>query len=226
MMEEVPIMAIEDVEFRKNNSILYDEVIAHRLGLLPLTTDLKSYTLPAECKCEGKGCARCSLTFTLKSRGPGLILASELSSKDPKIKPVFPDMPIVKLLKGQDIELEATAVLGRGKIHTKWSPCRAWFSHNAKITVNNKSTKLEEHREKYPPQIFNQSNEIDKNLIIDFNLIDAVDGICDDVVSVEYENDAYIFNIESWQQLSCKEIAVTAVDVFQQRLDELMANLQ
>ena len=59
IVEEVPTMAIEEVEFRKNNSILYDEIIAHRLGLLPLTTDLKSYTISSECKCEGKGCARC-----------------------------------------------------------------------------------------------------------------------------------------------------------------------
>src|SRR3989344_4066327 len=48
ILEKVPAMAIEDVEFRKNGSILYDEMIAHRLGLIPLSTDLKSYNLPQE----------------------------------------------------------------------------------------------------------------------------------------------------------------------------------
>ncbi len=65
MTEEVPTMAIEDVEFRKNNSILYDEIIAHRLGLVPLKTDLKSYNLPEKCKCKGEGCARFQLTVPI-----------------------------------------------------------------------------------------------------------------------------------------------------------------
>src|SRR3989339_2182422 len=88
ILEEVPVMAIEDVEFRKNSSILYDEMIAHRLGLLPLSTDLKSYNLPSECKCEGKGCARCQLKLTLKSKGLGMVYASEMHTRDAEIKPV------------------------------------------------------------------------------------------------------------------------------------------
>ena len=102
MIDEVPTMAIEDVEFIKNNSILYDEIIAHRLGLIPLTTDLKSYNLPEKCKCNGEGCARCQVKITLKaSKGSGMIYASELKSKDSAIKTVYPKMPIVQLLKGQ-----------------------------------------------------------------------------------------------------------------------------
>ena len=49
IINKVPVMAIEDVEFRKNSSVLYDEIVAHRLGLVPLATDLKTYDLPAEC---------------------------------------------------------------------------------------------------------------------------------------------------------------------------------
>lgn len=119
---EVPVMAIEDVEFRKNSSILYDEVLAHRLGLIPLTTDLKSYDLPEECKCKGAGCASCQVKLTLKATGPGIVYSSDLKSKDPAIKPVHNKIPIVKLLEGQEIELEATAILGQGKVHSKWCP--------------------------------------------------------------------------------------------------------
>src|SRR4030065_2948598 len=64
-MYEVPTLAIEDVLFAKNSSALYDEIIAHRLGLIPLKTDLKSYTLPEECTCKGKLCAKCSIKLTL-----------------------------------------------------------------------------------------------------------------------------------------------------------------
>ena len=85
MMEEVPVMAIEDVEFKKNSSVLYDEIIAHRLGLLPLSTDFKSYTLPEKCSCKGEGCARCQLKLTLKGKGPGTVYASDIKTKDPKV---------------------------------------------------------------------------------------------------------------------------------------------
>ncbi|MBW2997208.1 DNA-directed RNA polymerase subunit D, partial [Candidatus Woesearchaeota archaeon] len=100
IIDEVPTMAIEDVEFRKNSSVLYDEIIAHRMGLIPLATDLKSYSMPAECTCKGEGCSKCQLQMTLKAKGPGYVYASDMKSNDPKVVPVEPKIPIVKLIKG------------------------------------------------------------------------------------------------------------------------------
>ena len=114
IMEEVPVMAIDEVTFVKNTSALYDEIIAHRLGLLPLTTDLKGYEFKENCKCKGKGCARCQLKFILEAKGPCIVYAENLKSKDSKITPVYPKMPIVKLLKGQTLQIEAIARLGKG----------------------------------------------------------------------------------------------------------------
>lgn len=123
----VPTMAIEYVDFVRNSSALYDEIIAHRLGLIPLKTDLKGYKMPNECKCKGKGCSVCQVRFTLNEKGPKMIYSGDLKSKDPNITPVYKDIPIVKLLEGQELKLSAIAVLGVGKEHSKWSPCFMFY---------------------------------------------------------------------------------------------------
>lgn len=127
IISSVPTMAIDEVEIRKNSSAMYDEMLAHRLGLLVLKTDLNSYNLPEECSCGGVGCAKCTVVMTLSAKGPGYVYASQLKSKDPKIKPVYENTPITYLEEGQEIELEAYARLGRGSQHAKWSPAHVWY---------------------------------------------------------------------------------------------------
>jgi DNA-directed RNA polymerase subunit D len=70
MLGEVPVMAIEDVEIRKNSSAIYDEVIAQRFGLLPLTTDLDSYELPTSEEDIKEKKAKCTVQLTVKEKGP------------------------------------------------------------------------------------------------------------------------------------------------------------
>jgi DNA-directed RNA polymerase subunit D len=65
MISQVPTMAIDEINFFANNSALYDEVLAHRIGLIPLITDLKIYNLKENCKCKEKGCPVCQTTITL-----------------------------------------------------------------------------------------------------------------------------------------------------------------
>ncbi|MBT5271964.1 DNA-directed RNA polymerase subunit D [Candidatus Woesearchaeota archaeon] len=226
MINKVPTMAIEDVEFRKNSSALYDEVIAHRLGLVPLTTDLKSYNLPKDCKCKGVGCSQCQLKITLKVKGPKTVYASDFKSKDPNVKPAFPKMPIVKLLKDQELEFVALAIMGVGKEHIKWAPCLAYYTCAPNITVNNSSSKFEEFKNKYPEQIFDGKGKINKQKILDLNLVDACDGICEDIVKIEYSNDTFNFHIESWGQLSCKEITAESVKVFNKALNDFSDKLK
>ena len=226
MVNRVPVMAIEDIEFKKNSSALYDEIVAHRLGLIPLKTDLKSYNLPAACKCENKGCAQCQAKFTLKTKGPCTVYAEDLKAKDPEIVPVHDKIPIVKLAKGQELELEATAVLGMGKSHVKWSPCHVWYTYEPLIEVNNDSAQFEQHKALYPPQIFDKKGKIDKKLIIDNNLVDACDGVCEDVVKVTYNQENIIFNVESWGQLDVKTIVKRALAYFNTTLDELASHVK
>ena len=87
---EVPILAIDSVEFYKNDSALYDEILAHRLGLLPLRTS-KTFTQREKCTCKGKGCIKCTLSFKLKAKGPKMVYAGDLKGKGAEM--IYPEMP-------------------------------------------------------------------------------------------------------------------------------------
>lgn len=219
IINRTPTIAIEDVEIKTNNSALYDEVLAHRLGLLPLKTDLSSYNEKSKCNCKGEGCAQCEVKLTLKAQGPGTIYASELKSQDPKIVPVYPEMPIVKLQKEQEIELVATGVVGMGKDHNKWAPGHVWYTYKPSFTINQSSPKFEEVKDRFPPQIF-KNGKIDKNLINTPELVDACEGVCDEVLKVEYDDKSFIFHVESWGQLTPKDMVKEAIEVFNGMIDD------
>ena len=116
--ESVPVLAVDTVEFTKNDSVLYDEIIAHRIGLIPLKTNIKSFKLREDCSCEDKECNKCMVKLKLSVKG------KEVSSKDMKSTGVeIPfDMPITKLTQEQELEFVAEAKLGVGKEHAKFIP--------------------------------------------------------------------------------------------------------
>lgn len=120
MMTYVPSMAVDSITVYENTSPLYEEMIAQRIGLVPLGTDLKTYSLREECKCKGKGCARCQATFILEKSGPGFAYSGDMKARDPKTKPVFDKIPIVKLGEGQKLKMEMTARLGFMTEHAKF----------------------------------------------------------------------------------------------------------
>lgn len=226
IIEAVPTMAIDEVELIKNSSSLYDEMIAHRLCLIPIKTDLKSYNLKEECKCKGEGCAKCTLKLTLKAKGPCTVYSDDLKSQDPKVKPAIAKIPIVKLLKDQDLELIATAKLGTGKEHVKYSPGLAWYEYKPKIEkINDKHPDLEKYREKYPSQIF-KDGKIDKKKIEEENLYDACEGINDDIIKITRDETTIIFNIEPWGQLKPTEILSKAAEKFKEKLRELIEKIK
>ncbi|MCD5409211.1 MAG: DNA-directed RNA polymerase subunit D, partial [Methanocellales archaeon] len=136
MIAEVPSLAIDDVNIYENTSVLFDEMLALRLGLIPLTSDLESYVSPPECSCEG-GCPRCQVSITLSVEGPKTVYSNELKSADPKVAPVDDNTPIIELKKGQKVVLEAIARLDRGKTHAKWQPAIACsYKNMPTITIS------------------------------------------------------------------------------------------
>ena len=125
-LAEVPSMAIDDVVILENSSVLYDEILAHRLGMVPIKTDLERYILPEKCDCGSPlGCHKCRVLFVLDAKGRekvSTVNSGDLVSEDREIRPVSESIPLVKLAVGQSVKLEAYARLGRGKEHAKWQP--------------------------------------------------------------------------------------------------------
>lgn len=219
VVNEVPTMAIDRASVSKNSSALYDEMLVHRLGLVPFTTDLKSYTLPSECKCKGKGCSLCQLTMILKVKGPCNVYASDIKTDDAKVKPVYENILIVKLLKDQEIDLEAVAILGKGKEHMKFSPGLLYYKSYPQIKVLQQKDGKKIY-ESCPRKVFKL--EGDKVKVVDEKeciLCNACTAVSKNIEVTGSDND-FIVTLESWGQLKPKDILNEAVKIYDDKLGE------
>ena len=120
-MVNVPKIAIEDVNIMRNDSAMFNEVLAHRLGLTPLVSNMdaiEGLPLPGDDDYEENN----SVMFSLKEEGPKVVYSKDLISSDSKIKPVYDTIPLVKLKEGEKLNIEAVAKVGYGKEHAKWMP--------------------------------------------------------------------------------------------------------
>jgi len=128
-ISEVPTLAIDDVVILENSSVMHDEAIAHRVGLIPLRTDLNRFVMPHDCDCKSTlGCSKCRVLLVLDSEAnekTKVVTSGELLSEDELVKPVSRDIPIIALAPNQKLKFEAYARLGVGKDHAKWQPTSA-----------------------------------------------------------------------------------------------------
>ncbi|MCB9358659.1 DNA-directed RNA polymerase subunit D [Candidatus Woesearchaeota archaeon] len=224
----VPIMAIEDVEIRKNSSVLYDEALAHRLGLIPLKTDLKNYEMIKSPEDIEK--LKCSVKLTLKAKGPKIVYSGDMKSADPAVVPVHEGIPIVKLMKGQEVELEATAILGLGRDHMKWSPGIVFYKNRPVVNVKGKAD-IDKLKEKLPEdsplKISAGKVTLDDAKAAISPYLDAFVG--EEIVpgvEVTMEENNFILTVESFGQLSPKDMMTTSIDALKERLNDLASQLK
>jgi DNA-directed RNA polymerase subunit D len=128
-ISEVATLAIDDVVILENSSVMHDEALAHRLGLIPLRTDPGRFVMPHECDCKSTlGCSKCRVLLVLNAEAKEKTVAvtsGELVSEDDKVIPVSKEIPLIVLAPNQKLKFEAYARLGVGKDHAKWQPTSA-----------------------------------------------------------------------------------------------------
>lgn len=101
-VNQIPVLAVDEIEISKNDSPLYDETIAHRIGLIPLKNENKT---------KGK--------LKLNVKKEGIIYSEELKGD---VKVIYDKIPITLLDKNQELELVANVKIGKGSEHSKFSP--------------------------------------------------------------------------------------------------------
>jgi DNA-directed RNA polymerase subunit D len=206
-VSEIPVLAIDEVDFYKNDSALYDQIIAHRLGLVPL----KNQKLKKDDVMQLK----------LSAIGPKEVLSGELGDDV-----VFSKMPIVILDKEQELELVARARTGIGREHAKFTPGLVFYRIMPKITIAKEGEKYANLAETYP-KIFSFENgklKVRENGEVNCDLDQ------DDVAKYEgikiTPSEKITFVIESYGQMDSKEIFLDAVKALRNNLSELSKGLK
>jgi DNA-directed RNA polymerase subunit D len=221
IVEEVPTLAVEDLEIKDNSTALYDEMIGLRLGLTPIKTDLKSYRLPENEDEITEKSARCTLQIKLKASRKGYVYAEDAQSSDPECTFVYPKMPITKLLAKQKIDIQMTAVMGQGKDHIKWAPGWAFFKKEPVVNVG-KIKSPEKLQEVCTDGVFTikgSSVTLNKDKVNGSKLLEFYAGL-EEGITVDYTNN-FIFTLEGWGQLNCKEMLIQSAEILVTKADEM-----
>lgn len=241
IIAEVPTLAIDEVIFSENTSVFWDEMIAHRLGLIPLKVDPELYDALRECY-ENKG-NDCQVVFTLTEEAlerPKTVVSGHLRfegiegilpvKEGMSVEPVSKLIPIAKLAKGQKITLTAIAKMGVGKEHAKWQPVSAvGYKYKPVVRILKKDVP-EDLAEKIintcPRRVFGYNNGRLTVLNADAcSLCHECSEKFPDLVDVEGDSSAIIMTIESLGGLPPSKIVDVALDVLERRLSAFYSKI-
>lgn len=252
LISDIPKMAIGNVEFhlgpirdehgKEYESVtpLFDEIIAHRLGLIPIPTEIGLFNYRGECSCGGEGCPNCTIMFSLNKKGPSeddsadtiTVYSTDLQLVKQKIEGVSEKkytekfeikekIPIVKLNRNQALLLYATAELGTGRQHAKWQVAHAiGFRYYPMIEIDDKKCDAGGSCIKNCPRDVLKKEK--KNIVVenleDCTLCKACEEACSlGAVKVTADDSKFIFQFET-------DGVVTAKEAFKHALEILKAD--
>ena len=237
ILSEVPAMAIDEVVIIENSSMLHDEILAHRLGLIPLKTDLDSYNLPEECSCKSElGCNLCRASLTIDVEAKDnirTVYSGDLTAENPNIRPVSEKIPIVKLAPNQRLRLEAYARLGKGQKHAKWQPVSVCaYKHFPRVKLNEKECdscgKCVDICPKRVLSISEGEKKLELRNVVDCTVCHDCVDVCPKTppaVEVAWDKDVFVFDLESTGALPVDRIVTEAIKILDRKFESFLEQL-
>jgi len=211
IIADVPTLSIDTVRFVENSSVMFDEQLALRLGLVPLTTP--------EDFAEGD-----TVTLALDVEGPGTAYSGDLVCQDPEVAAADENIPIIELKDDQRLELEADAELGYGRDHAKHQGGVAvGYRHLQRVNVVGERDEYADEEPQMLRGVIEEDGELVPTDDFDNDLTNRYPG---EELEVEDVPGAFVFHVESDGSMPVTELVLRAVDSLVDRADELEQAVQ
>ena len=227
LIAELPKLAIENVVIYDNTSALFDEIIAHRLGLIPIPTDLNLLTFRDDCVCKGKGCPSCTVRYTLSKegkKGKTTVYSSDLQPAEKSWTIKEEDIPIVDLYSDQRLILEVEAILGRGKDHAKWQSIQApGYKFERYIEIDkNKMAEVEDFIKDFPKGIVSlKGNNLEIKDPSKISILEShLDKLKIDFIKIKKDPNKIIFSFETDSSLDAKDALIKSIEILKEKYNE------
>jgi len=204
----IPVVAVEELEISKNDSPLYDETIAHRVGLVPLKA--------------GKGKVSDKISLSVKRQG--VVYSGDFKGGP---EPVYGTIPLTTLDKGQEIKFVATLKKGKGIEHSKFSPGIMFYRNLVSLTVDKEF--YDEIKRVCPDH---EIKEKGQKIVIKDDLAKEISDVCEGIVNkagkkAEIEDSGeLVVTVESFGQMKTKDIFLEAISVLKSDLKDLSKNVK
>ncbi len=213
MVADVPTMAIDTVRFVENSSVMFDEQLALRLGLVPLTTP------PV-----GEFADDDVVTLSIDVKGPATAYSGDLVSSDELVQPADENIPIIDLKDDQRLEAEADASLDRGKNHAKHQGGVAvGYRHLQRVEVVGDLPEFEEEESQIVRGVVLDDGELVATSEFDHDLSNRYPG---KEVRTEDVPNAFVFHVETDGSFPVEELVTRAADTIEARATELEEAVQ
>lgn len=203
-INQIPVLAIDEVEIYRNDSPLYDETVAHRIGLIPLNMD-KSVSEKTE------------MELKLTAKGERMVYSRDLKGA---LGVVHDRIPITSLGEEGELQIVAYAKTGKGSEHSKFSPGLIYYRHVVELKTD---ADLYDKFKEYLPN--NQVKKEGKSIVVLDDQKKEVSDICEEICREEGKKieiipkEELIITIESFGQLDINEIVKRIISSFKKDLE-------